>query len=307
MENKDDIQVSIFMLTYNQEEYIAQAIEGVLMQETFFSYQLVIGEDCSTDSTREICQEYAAAHPEKIKLLLNEKNIGLGANYVKTYAECTGKYVAICDGDDYWTDPLKLQKQVDFLESYADYNLVFTNNESLYPSGEQHSRDISKVPKNSSFRELVFGNYIASVTVLFRKKKLNISLENLIKNLPYGDWPTYLWVTKDGGKIHLLEEVTAVYRKNFGTSTALRKTKSRLGEINLSILEHLKNFHEFEPRLPEMQRAAIKLKTGLMASYNKENRFFKSLKMLMQLSLRQNFLYTGRVYLYSIKRRLKQI
>lgn len=292
------------MLTYNQEEFIAQAIEGVLMQKTNFKYQLVIGEDCSTDRTRKICKEYAEAHPEKIKLFLNEKNIGLGANYVKTYTECTGKYVAICDGDDYWTDPLKLQKQVDFLESNGDFDMVFTSNANLYISGKQHLRNLIEVPKISSFGELVFGNYIASVTVLFRKKKMSASLEDLIKELPYGDWPTYLWVTKDGGKIQLLDEVTAVYRKDFGTSTSLRRSKSRLGEINLSILEYLQKLPEFRHCTTEIDSAINKLKTGLMASYIKENRFFKSLRLLGSLSLRQNLLFTSRIYLYSIKRTL---
>ncbi len=299
-----NVCVSIFMLAYNQEGFIAQAIEGVLMQKTNFRYQLVIGEDCSTDETREICEKYEAAHPEKIKLILNKENLGLGPNYVKTYTECTGDYVAICDGDDYWTDPLKLQKQVDFMESNPDYDIVFSNNDSLYPSGKQHPRDISKVPRKSDFRDLVLGNYIASVTVLFRKKELNDSLENLIKELPYGDWPTYLWITKDGGKIRLLEEVTATYRKDFGTSTVLRRSKSRLGEINVSILQFLQKLPEFEGRLPEIELAIRKLKTGLMASYNKQNKFLESFKLFIELSLNQDFLYTGRIYFYSLKRRI---
>ncbi len=87
----ENICVSIFMLTYNQENLISQAIEGVLKQQTNFRYQLVIGEDCSTDQTTKICKEYAAKYPEKIKLLLNNENIGIGANYIKTYQECTGK------------------------------------------------------------------------------------------------------------------------------------------------------------------------------------------------------------------------
>src|SRR5690606_17343154 len=96
-----EICVSVFMLTYQQKEYIAQAIEGVLMQKTSFKYELVIGEDFSTDGTREICAKYASENPSKIKLLLNERNLGIGENYVRTYKECQGKYVAICDGDDY--------------------------------------------------------------------------------------------------------------------------------------------------------------------------------------------------------------
>lgn len=292
------------MLAYNQEDYIAQAIEGVLMQKTTFPYQLVIGEDCSNDSTPEICQKYALAHPEKIKLILNKENFGVGANYVKTYSECTGQFVAVCDGDDYWTDPLKLQKQVDFLEANPDFDIIFTNNESQYPSGKRQSRDLRKIPKTGSFRDLIFGNYMASVTVLFRKKDLSASLEKLIKDLPYGDWPTYLWVTKDGGKVYSLEDITAVYRKDFGTSAALRRTKSKLGEVNLLILEYLKSLTEFESRTLEIEKAIIKLKTGLMASYIKENRILKSLGLLFNLSLRQSFIYTSRIYLYSIKRTL---
>ncbi|MFD0977929.1 glycosyltransferase [Salinimicrobium gaetbulicola] len=298
--------VSVFMLTYNQEEFISQAIDGVLSQKTSFKYQLVIGEDCSTDGTREICQKYAEAHPEKIKLILNDENIGLGANYVKTYAACRGKYVAICDGDDYWTDPLKLQKQVDFLESNSDYDVIFTNNENLYPAGKKHVRNISKIPGTSSFRELVFGNYIASVTVLFRKRKLSAFLEDLIKDLPYGDWPTYLWVTKEGGKIHFLNDVTSVYRKDSGTSAVLRRSKSRIGEVNLTILQYLKRLPEFVDFLPEIEQAILKLKTGLMASYFREDKISKSIKLWFDLKKKTGFLGPTRTYIYLIKLKLKK-
>ncbi|MEE2771243.1 MAG: glycosyltransferase, partial [Bacteroidota bacterium] len=237
--------VSVFMLAYNQEKYIAQAIDGVLMQRTDFPVELVIGEDHSTDVTRGICKSYAAKHPVKIKLLLNENNLGLGKNYVRTYSECTGKYIAICDGDDYWIDPLKLQKQVDFLESQPDFEIVFTNNCNIYPSGINNVRDLSGLPGEGCFEDLIFQNYIASVTAMFRNRPLSESMKSWMRELPYGDWPTYLWILKDGGKIGRIDEVTAVYRKDFGTSTALRKSRSRIGEINLYILEKLKNESEF--------------------------------------------------------------
>jgi glycosyltransferase involved in cell wall biosynthesis len=288
------------MLTYNQQEYIAQAIESVLMQETNFNYQLVIGEDCSTDQTKEICKKYAAKNPDKIKLLLNERNLGLGANYVKTYKECTGKYVAICDGDDYWTDPLKLQKQVDFLEKNKDFSLVYTLNNNSYPNGELTNFRNKFIPNN--FEDLVKGNYIASVTALFRNEKLSPDLAYKIPSFPYGDWPTYLLILRNGGKIKLLTKVTAVYRKDFGTSTKLRKERTLLGEINLRILKVLYTDPYFKDKKKSLLQAQLFLKRGLMASYNKEHKFRKSLFLFLELILKQKPVNVTKIYLYSLKR-----
>mgnify|MGYP001248218371 CR=1 FL=1 len=125
--------VSVHMITYNHEKYIAQAIEGVLMQKTNFLFELVIGEDCSTDSTRVICKEYADRYPNIIKLLPDAgKNLGMMENAIRTTMACTGKYIALCEGDDYWTDPYKLQKQVDFLEAHNDYGLTNTDADFYY-------------------------------------------------------------------------------------------------------------------------------------------------------------------------------
>lgn len=296
----DQVYVSVFMLTYNQESYIAQAIEGVLMQRTDFSIQLVIGEDFSTDKTRKICQYYASKYPEKIKLLLNEKNLGLGANYVKTLAECKGKYIAICDGDDYWTDPIKLQKQVDFLKNHPDFKIVFTNNKNIYPSGKTDIRNANEIPKISSFHDLVKSNYIASVTVLFQNKPLSPNMQNLIKILPYGDWPTYLWVLKDGGKIKFLNDLTSIYRKDFGTSTDLRQEKGKIGKINLFILQQILYQREFQSKRLLITESIRSLKKGLMASYNKEGKLVKAFALFFNLLLYGNKKIV-KTYVYSLK------
>ncbi|HPD39860.1 MAG TPA: glycosyltransferase, partial [Mesotoga infera] len=124
--NSDKPLVSVFMITYNHEKYIAQAIESALMQKTDFNYEIVIGEDCSTDRTREIVVDYANRYPEIIKPILHENNVGAKANSESVRKACIGKYVAILEGDDYWIDPLKLQKQVDFLESHPHFSVCFT-------------------------------------------------------------------------------------------------------------------------------------------------------------------------------------
>ena len=119
------MKVSVAMITYNHEKFIAQAIDSVLMQQTDFEYELVIGEDCSTDRTRAMVVDYAGRYPDRIRPLLRERNLGMNPNFVQTFQSCRGEYVALLEGDDYWTDPLKLQKQTDYLSSRPDCSLCF--------------------------------------------------------------------------------------------------------------------------------------------------------------------------------------
>lgn len=119
--------VSVLLVTYNQELFVRRAIEGVLTQVTDFPVELVIGEDASIDNTRQICEEYAAKFPEKIRLLPKQENLGLNRNFLQTFAACKGKYIAYLEGDDWWIASDKLQKQIDVLEGAGDVVLVHTN------------------------------------------------------------------------------------------------------------------------------------------------------------------------------------
>ncbi|MBR2772536.1 MAG: glycosyltransferase family 2 protein [Bacteroidales bacterium] len=119
--------VSVHMITYNHESYIRQAIEGVMMQKTDFEFELVIGEDCSQDKTREICFEYQKQYPEKIRVLWWHENVSmLGGNGRRVFARCRGEFIAFCEGDDYWTDPYKLQKQVNVFRNCPSIGLCAT-------------------------------------------------------------------------------------------------------------------------------------------------------------------------------------
>ena len=125
--------VSVLVVTYNHANYIRQCLDGILMQQTNFSFEIILGEDESNDGTREICMEYAERFPKKIKLLLHSRENVLyidgrptgRANLIACLKESNGKYIAQCEGDDYWTDPLKLQQQVDFLENNDDYVVCY--------------------------------------------------------------------------------------------------------------------------------------------------------------------------------------
>jgi glycosyltransferase involved in cell wall biosynthesis len=139
MENK--VVVSIDMITYLHEAYITQAIEGVLMQKTNFEIELIIADDCSPDKTEEVVKNIITTHPKGhiIKYFKHESNIGMQANGMFAAKQCSGKYIAICEGDDYWTDPYKLQKQVDFLEVNEGYSSIFHNVEQRWETREQSS------------------------------------------------------------------------------------------------------------------------------------------------------------------------
>ncbi len=120
----DQPLVSVLILTYNQERYISQAISCALAQETNFPFEIVIGEDCSADRTRDIVQEFQQKYPEIVRVVTSDTNVGMMKNFVRTILACHGKYIAFCDGDDYWHNLEKLQIQVDFLENHPDYGMV---------------------------------------------------------------------------------------------------------------------------------------------------------------------------------------
>jgi glycosyltransferase involved in cell wall biosynthesis len=210
--NENDISVSVSMVTYNHEKYIAQAIESVLMQKTNFPVHLFIGDDGSTDETQQICLSYKSKYPDKITLILREKNTGMIYNIKDTFESAFNsgaKYIALLEGDDYWTDKDKLQKQVDFLENNPEYSMCFTNAKRLYEGTNTIAEYYPFVPENEySFEELLYYNFVSNLTIVFRNK---IHFPDwYIKVFP-GDWQMHLLNAKKG-KIGFINEYTAVYR-----------------------------------------------------------------------------------------------
>jgi glycosyltransferase involved in cell wall biosynthesis len=211
------------MVTYNHESYIAQAIESVLMQNTNFEYKLIIGEDCSTDRTNEIVKQYTEKYPDKITAFLNKKNLGIKNNAKQIYTACTAKYIALLEGDDYWTDPLKLQKQVDFLETNPEYGMVCTDyNVHWQSSDKMVTAYNTKVYRRNKSSDITYDDYlidrssIGTATALIRKDLYNLYFKEID---PYskdwgvvGDTPLWLYIAQKS-KIKNLHIVTATYRK----------------------------------------------------------------------------------------------
>lgn len=203
--------ISIHMITYNHEKYVAQAIEGVIAQKTDYPMELVIGDDCSTDNTQAIIESYRLRYPDLIKPLYRDKNVGSNANYWHTFSRCNGKYVALCEGDDYWTHPLKLQMQVDFLESHAEYGLVYTDLDSYIQSEDRFAPMNLEIHEGDVYASLMLIRCgIWTVTVCLRKELL-VGFPQLDAQYFRGD--TFVWLELSRkALVKYLPEKTAVYR-----------------------------------------------------------------------------------------------
>ncbi len=241
-------KVSVCLITYNHEKYIAEAIESVLMQQTDFDYELVIGEDCSTDRTREILLKYKDKYPDKVRLLLPERNLGMMINLVKTLKECHGEYIAILEGDDYWTDKCKLQKQVSFFEKNPGYSICF------HKVTVHHEYDIAKnyesnkdQCEDTSFTDLCMENYMATASVVYSKLKTS-ELPDWFVKAPVGDWTLHLF-NAQFGKIKFLEDNMAVYRQHnngiWSTLTGKHQLTKSLMLYDFFIEHFPKNFKPF--------------------------------------------------------------
>ena len=224
--------VCIAMMAYNCEDYIAQAIEGVIMQEAKFPYQLVIGEDFSTDKTRAICEKYANEHPEKIRLLPSERNWGMLRNFFRIIDSIESPYVAWCDSDDYWTDPEKLQMQVEFLESNPDYGLVYTDvdivNEHGHVQDDPEQNAIRQIfDRGNVFFKLLTGeNFVMTCSTVFRKDCLAYDKTNEDLNMFGYDYWFWLHISMRS-KIHFINKKTICYRKHSGQATHAGFQKNR--------------------------------------------------------------------------------
>ncbi len=213
--------VSIVMCTYNHEKYIEAAIASVLMQKTEFSFRLFIGEDSSTDNTLSICKFFRDKHPEKIELITYAKNVGAAVNANNLYAQVThsgSKYVAMLDGDDYWTDEYKLQKQISVLEKNTDCSICFTNVDRYTEKTDTFDKNvIIRVPDSKIFIEeyIQKGAYIPSATTLFKADLFPRKMPEWFPQVIKQDWFMYLCLLQKGGAYYMGES-TAVYRVHGG-------------------------------------------------------------------------------------------
>ncbi|MCC5924107.1 MAG: glycosyltransferase [Crocinitomicaceae bacterium] len=235
--------VSISCITYNHALFIRECFEGFLMQKTNFEFEILVHDDASTDGTAEIIKEYEANYPHLFKVIYQTEN--QYSKGIKTmnprfnYPRARGKYIALCEGDDYWTDPYKLQKQVDFLEANEDYSICFHEVKILKENELIDDYITREVSETSTIKDLAYGNYMHTNTVVFRRLKENYPEWFLKVNA--GDYSLHLY-NAQFGKIKKIKEVMSVYRihhSNIWVNQNSTAMNSKIHHDLNIIIEHL--------------------------------------------------------------------
>ena len=219
---KTDILVSISCITYNQKPYVKDCFEGFLSQKTNFNYEILVNDDASTDGTVEIIKYYENKYPSIFKIIYQNENQyskGVrGMHKTFNFNRSKGKYIAVCDGDDYWKDPLKLQKQVDFLENNKKYAFTF---HAVYVKNEIPNLKYSyPTPPKAilNFNDILKKHYIPTCSLVFNKKFLPKPTPEFLNNCSMADIPLELLLANNG-RIYYMNKEMAVYRKHQNSIT----------------------------------------------------------------------------------------
>jgi glycosyltransferase involved in cell wall biosynthesis len=285
------MKVSICMITYNHQDFLEQAINGVLMQKTDFDYELIIANDNSIDDSDIVIKQCIKSHANgyKIKYLNNITNLGMMPNFINALKHCTGNYIAMCEGDDYWIDENKLQKQADFLDKNIDFSMCF--HKMKIKKDEVIKVDIisSNVDEVTTINDLAKGNYIHTCSVMYRNNLFDTFPDYFHKS-PVGDYFLHL-LNSQYGKIYYFNEVMAVYRIHETSYWSSKKQEERENiwidflqnikgnfsesvqtQLDIQINKHLENKEELK------KHNDLLLKIEIDKQIKKKMTFFKKLK-----------------------------
>jgi glycosyltransferase involved in cell wall biosynthesis len=276
--SKDLPLISVFLLTYNHAKFIKQAVNSVLAQVCDFPIEIVIGDDCSSDGTTAIVKEFEAANPNIIRVLASEKNQGAQPNAIRILENCKGKYVATLEGDDYWLDPLKLQKQATFMEANPSFAICFTNtrveffdtDDTPYILNQDLKKDVFCLDDLIGEKEIWF----MGTATLFYKSEFALPLPPWFYKTKSGDIPMIMLAARNGD-IKFLPDVTAAYRRHAaGASNTDGKNDARFLENRIMMYHNLNRDtgYKFHDRFKKNLGGWYYL---LLNAYQYENQYFK--------------------------------
>ena len=211
-----DPVVSVRLTAYQHEAFIAEAIDGVLAQRTDFPFELVIGEDAGPDRTRAICEDYARRHPDVVRLLPAATRRGMVVNHLETLRACRGEYVALCDGDDYWIDPQKLQLQVDALRRQPGCSLSFHDAYAEYPDGRREPWLTGAFPAGYGGEDLFEDWLITTSSMMFRNLQLT-TYPRFMEIATHEDLALMVYLAARGD-IGYIDRRMSVYRRHPGST-----------------------------------------------------------------------------------------
>lgn len=223
------VKVSVIVCAYNQEQTVARTLDHVLNQQTDYSYEIIIGEDCSKDGTRSLCEQYATNHPSIIKLLPKAPNKGLMRNYRDCLAEATGEYIMACAADDWWHNPLKIQKQVTILEEHPECVLTYSGCYRYNVMMGTTTAMKVVIPQGDMFDALLPVDFICAPTVCYRSSILQkISIDEYIAaGYPMEDYPMWLDMA-NYGTFYPLDEETVTYTHNSNSASTFMALKKQV-------------------------------------------------------------------------------
>lgn len=209
----DPVRVSVLVLTFEHERYIARALEGVLEQDQSVSFEILVGDDASTDGTRAVIERYVAAHPYRIRTVFPRSNLGLAgkAMFQELLQRARGEYIARVDGDDHWTSPAKLRRQVAYLDAHPECSMCFHNVLWRHEDGSRPDVSYNDVDQPAEVRlpDLIAANPVASCSPVFRREAIHPLPAWIFEQL-WGDWQLNL-VAALHGEVHYLPTVMAVH------------------------------------------------------------------------------------------------
>jgi len=298
--------VSVKMITYNHAPYIAQAIEGVVKQETEYPFELIIGEDCSTDGTREIVFEFQKKYPDIIRVITSDKNVGMKQNGYRTTKACRGKYIAFCEGDDYWHRSDKLQLQVEYLEMhpecgiiYSDYDRYEVKTGKLIKSYNHYKR--KKPPKHPQLIDILRGQCgILTCTVCVRNEQIQQVTESdsvLFSSDRFLMGDTPLWAEIScRANIFYFEESLATYNILQESTTNSRNIvkKYQFWRSNAEMRVYLAKKHNLPPdEIRSYEKHLYDWDIRLAFQQNNRSLGIAARKSLGILTLRQSFFFLG--------------
>ena len=289
--------VSVCMVSYNQESYVRDALDGVLMQKVNFDYEIIVSDDCSKDNTVGVLYEYQKQYPEKIIVIAGEKNVGYPNNQRRSLEKAKGKYIALCDSDDYWTDPYKLQKQIDYLEEHPNCVICFHNVMNIYEGSNK---------ERSLLNPLDFPTELTANDVISRKWFLPTNSEVFRREfLVFPEWYDSVLhidyvinlLIAFKGELHYMPDVMAVYRHTnisvskqhekgkygymvFHTKTMkniLQKVRELANESYYSIIDERLSYYDKEIKMYEKEEYYENHLMSRLFRLKTYKRFIKSL------------------------------
>ena len=284
--------ISIGVMGYNQEKYVRQTMDCILAQQCNFTFEIVIGDDASTDNTRTILEEYQKKYPHIIKLLPRGPNKGILRNFRAVMEACTGKYITICHCDDFWHDPLKLEKQISFLENNPDYGFVHTDADVFFQDRNVtvpsfHAAEEKPVPEGDVYKDLVLSKFfIFTGSTCFSKEAIDkyVNFDEFEKaDFMYEDLPTWLELAKHV-KFKYLPDSTMTYRrfKNSHSNPTQKARKYVLMDAHYKMKTHFIRKYNLDRESVlefEMQYHQMRFNVAYnQSNYNEANKSYQYLK-----------------------------